>query len=102
VRLNFTADWAKSAYWMICLEVDEFTDELRERFMQRLRERGIDSRPYFYPMSAMPMYKRATPPNTARKSAIGLNLPTYHDLSHADVNRIGIAVNEELRALFRE
>ena len=99
VRLNFTAGWAKSAYWMICLEVDWFDDRTRGSFMRRLKDRGIDSRPYFYPMSAMPMYKQATPPHTMFKSAIGLNLPTYHDLSRADIGRVGKTVNEELRAL---
>ncbi len=72
VRLNYTASWAKSAYWMICLEVDQFDDASRDIFMQRLRDRGIDSRPYFYPMTAMPMYKRSTPPVTAAKSVVGL------------------------------
>jgi perosamine synthetase len=100
VRLNFAANWAKSAYWMICLEADKFDDRSRQIFMQRLKDRGIDSRPYFYPMSAMPMYRQSTPHNAAAKSAIGLNLPTFHDLSRADVERIGKAVNEELRALF--
>ena len=99
VRLNFTANWAKSAYWMVCLEVDHFTDQTRGQFMQRLKARGIDSRPYFYPMTAMPMYKQQTPPHAAAKSVIGLNLPTYHDLSPADVKRVGTAVNEELRTL---
>ena len=99
VRLNFTANWAKSAYWMICLEADRFDDDSRGRFMQRLKDRGIDSRPYFYPMSAMPMYRQKTPSVAGAKSAIGLNLPTYHDLSAADIERVGAAVNQELRAM---
>lgn len=100
VRLNHTANWAKNAYWMICLEVDRFDEASRGVFMKKLRDRGIDSRPYFYPMTAMPMYERPTPPVTAAKSVIGLNLPTYHEISQEDVTRVGEAVNEELRALF--
>jgi perosamine synthetase len=100
VRLNFTANWAKSAYWMVCLEVDRFDELRRELFMQRLKARGIDSRPYFYPMTALPMYKKPTPPTAATKSVIGLNLPTYHELTSADIERVGKTVNEELRALF--
>jgi perosamine synthetase len=99
VRLNHTANWAKSAYWMICLEADQFDDAKRAIFMQRLKDRGIDSRPYFYPITMMPMYKQPTPAKVAAKSAIGLNLPTYHELSREDVERIGRAVNEELHAL---
>jgi dTDP-4-amino-4,6-dideoxygalactose transaminase len=46
------------------------------------------------------MYERPTPPVTAKKSVIGLNLPTYHEISQEDVTRVGEAVNEELSALF--
>lgn len=99
VRLNFTAPWARNVYWMICLEVDSFTDHSRQQFMERLKRRGIDSRPYFYPMSAMPMYKQKTPPVAASKSPTGLNLPTYHELTEADIHRIATTVNEELQAL---
>lgn len=99
VRLNHTANWAKNAYWMVCLEVDGFDENSRDRFMQRLKARGIDSRPYFYPLSAMPMYRRQSPPVAAAKAAIGLNLPTYHDLSDADIARVADAVNQELQAL---
>ena len=100
VRLNFSAPWAKSANWMICLEVDQFDVENRGEFMQRLAKRGIDSRPYFHPMTSLPMYKAQTPPNAARKSVIGLNLPTYCDLTAADIARVGAAVNEELGEMF--
>jgi perosamine synthetase len=102
VRLNFTANWAKSAYWMVCLEVDWFREELRDEFMRRLRDKGVDSRPYFYPMSAMPMYKAITPPVAARKAPIGLNLPTFHTLADEDIRRIGQIVNEELSDLRAE
>lgn len=93
VRLNHQSNWAKSAYWMVCLEVDAFDDAKRERFMKALRAEGIDSRPYFYPISAMPIYENARAPVAARKSQIGINLPTYFELSEKDVRRVGAAVN---------
>lgn len=97
IRLNFVADWAKSTFWMVCLEVDWFDQISRANFIAALRNRGIDSRPYFYPVSSMPMYFGHTPPIAARKSMIGLNLPTYYGLTQEDVKRVGNAVNEELQ-----
>ena len=102
VRLNFTANWAKSAYWMICLEVDRFDERTREQFMLRLAENGIDTRPYFYPLTTLPMYKGNTPPGAASKSVAGINLPTFHTLSSADIERIGTTVNKQLRDLFAD
>src|SRR3984885_9329498 len=45
VRLNRVKNWAKSAFWMVCLEVDWFDETRRDAFMQALKARGIDSRP---------------------------------------------------------
>jgi len=100
MRLNFRAPWAKSANWMICLEVDAFDAQSRGEFMSRLARRGIDTRPYFCPMTSLPMYQGTTPPVAAKKSVTGLNLPTYHSLTDAEIARVGAAVNEELAQLF--
>ena len=62
VRLNRVKNWAKSAFWMVCLEVDSFDATHRDAFAQALRVRGIDSRPYFGTMSSMPMYRQAPLP----------------------------------------
>jgi perosamine synthetase len=99
VRLNYVAPWATSAYWMVCLEVDWFDEVKRSTFMDRLRQLGIDSRPYFYPMSSMPMYKAPSAPVAARKSKIGVNLPSFKDLAKSDVLWISSSVNQLLRAM---
>jgi perosamine synthetase len=44
----------------------------------------------------MPMYKQRPLPVAARKSRIGINLPSYYDLTKPDVERIGLAVKEVL------
>jgi perosamine synthetase len=96
VRLNRVKNWAKSAFWMVCLEVDWFDETSRDAFMQALRSRGIDTRPYFCTMSSMPMYRQQPLPVSAHKSQIGINLPSFFDLSKNDVSRICGAVNELL------
>jgi perosamine synthetase len=98
VRLNHQANWAKCAHWMVCLEADWFDEARRARFMDALRSRGIDSRPYFYPISSMGLYHAEPTPVAARKAVTGINLPTYYELSHDDVERIGGIINEELLA----
>ena len=97
VRLNRVKNWARSAFWMVCLEVDGFDEAQRSAFMGGLKQRGIDSRPYFCTMSSMPMYKQRMLPVAARKSQIGVNLPSYYDLTKLDVERIGSAVKEVLK-----
>jgi len=99
VRLNHQAVWATSAYWMICLEVDWFNASLRDKFMAFLAARGIDSRPYFHTISEMGLYQAGDNPIAAAKSVIGVNLPTYFELTEADVRRVAEAVNQGLRVL---
>lgn len=96
IRLNRVKNWANSAYWMVCLEVDGFDDVRRRAFMDGLKRRGIDSRPYFCTLSSMPMYRQIPQPVAARKAQTGLNLPSFFELTRNDVERIGRAVNELL------
>jgi perosamine synthetase len=100
VRLNRVKGWAKSAFWMVCLEVDWFDERKRNAFMEALKARGIDSRPYFCALSSMPMYRQFPLPVSARKAQIGLNLPSGCQLTRSDVRRIGVEVNELLRASY--
>jgi perosamine synthetase len=93
VRLNRVSNWAKSAFWMVCLEVDGFDEARRDEFMVALKARGIDSRPYFCTMSSMPMYRQTELPVSGHKAKIGLNLPSFYELTKDDVQRIAADVN---------
>jgi perosamine synthetase len=53
IRLNRVKNWAKSAYWMVCLEVDSFDEDRRQSFMVGLKDKGIETRPYFCALSSM-------------------------------------------------
>jgi perosamine synthetase len=99
IRLNRVKNWAKSAFWMVCLEVDWLDEARRDALMQALYARGIDTRPYFCTLSSMPMYKQRPQPIAARKSQIGLNLPSYYELTKPEVQRIGSDVNEILKEM---
>jgi perosamine synthetase len=96
VRLNQCANWAESAYWMVCLENDHFNPMTRQHFMEALQAQGIESRPYFHPISAMGIYESVDNPVSAQKSRIGINLPTYVGMTREDVARIAKAVNSQL------
>lgn len=88
LRLNRDASWAKNAYWMVCVEIEGSSDTSRQLLMTALRERGVDSRPYFYPVSDMPMFHGADTPVAHHHSRAGLNLPSYVDLTEHDVDRV--------------
>src|SRR6185312_14948946 len=88
VRLNRVRGDVLNVYWMICLEVDWLDEARRDELMNELKKRGIDTRPYFHTMSSLPMYKQTPQPIAASKAQSGLNLPSYIELTQADVRHI--------------
>lgn len=88
VTLNKTYSWADNTYWLICAEIANYNEDKRVELMAKLKAAGIDTRPFFYPMSMMPMYKKADNPVTYDIYDKGINLPTYFDLTEAEVKFI--------------
>jgi len=95
IKLNFQKDGYKNVYWMICLEIIGYDEEKRDRLMQKLKEKGIDSRPFFYPISDMPMYEKTDTSITHKVYQRGINLPSFFDITQKEVKYIC----EELKKL---
>jgi perosamine synthetase len=86
LSLNRTNEWATNAYWLICLENKKWTEKDRDDFMIELKKRGVDSRPFFYPMSDMPyLNEKVNTPVTHEVYKRGVNLPTYFDITEEQV-----------------
>lgn len=88
IRLNHQATWAKNVYWLVCLELDDYTESQRDEFIQKLKTQNIDSRPYFYPVSDMPLYDDADTPVSHKIFQRGLNLPSYFDITKEQVEYV--------------
>lgn len=99
VSLNRRAEWAEPVYWLVCLEIVECNFELRQRVMEKLRDFGVETRPYFYPMSTMPMYQSAPTPISQSLYVKGINLPSYFDLTESDVVSICSSVRKVITCL---
>jgi perosamine synthetase len=71
----------KRITWLVSLLVDESTS--RDQFINKLTDKGVDARPFFYPLSSMDIYKKYCNSNTVQSNSIskrGLSLPTYESL----------------------
>lgn len=97
LRLNREAAGTTNSYWMICAEIDGADSIARDRICTLLKAHGVDTRPYFYPMSDMPYIEgSANTPVAHTVAARGFNLPTYLSLEPADLDVICAAVREVL------
>jgi perosamine synthetase len=94
----------RSVYWMTSVVLG--VRRSRDAVMAKLREAGVDSRPFFVPMSELPhlaKFRRVGVsgdgcPESARLSRVGLNLPSGCGLSEEQVVRAARALRSALSA----
>jgi perosamine synthetase len=105
VQLNEERPSYRNVYWMVSAVLSDDIALDRAEVCARLRARGIDSRPFFVPMSELPhlaSYRAVGAtgercPVSARLSGRGFNLPSGCGLSDAEVQRAAEALIEALR-----
>ncbi len=88
VECNPAALGAQPVNWMTCAVVEGLGREQRDKVIALMREQGVDSRPFFFPVSSLPMYRGASNPVSQLLSDNGFNLPTYVDLTSEQVSQI--------------
>ncbi len=84
------------SHWMISVLVDAAR---RDLVMAGMRAEGIETRPVFSPVHRMPMYTSlgASCPVADELGARGLSLPSWPQLSDAEVDRVVDALQEHVR-----
>jgi perosamine synthetase len=89
LTLSPEAEWAETVYWMYSILVGEEFGMGRDDLMAALREAGIDTRPFFYPIHTMPPYDRGERlPVAEDLAARGINLPSGLSLTEEQVRYI--------------
>lgn len=68
----------------------------RDRCLERLQAAGIDARPVFMPMSALPEFRRQRLPVARAIADSGLSLPVHPRLRRRDVETIAAALRSAL------
>lgn len=93
IELQKTTENTRHSYWMFSILVskNEYRDELRNF----LELNGIETRPVFYPIHQMPMYRCSNNfPNAQSISLRGINLPSYPELTYNEISYITDKIKE--------
>jgi len=104
VELNPVTPGVHNSLWMSSLLLGRSWSSARDDIAMMLELRGVDTRPFFEPMSSLPhlaRYRCVGPDGgecsvSKRLSARGLNLPSSCALTDADVAMIASIVSEVL------
>lgn len=101
ITLNAQPDDTLNSYWMVTAIPDPYLEWSKFGLMQAMSERGIDTRPFFSPLSSLPAFfgraeskRRVRPPPTA--SVFGINLPSGYDMDESKVDRVCAALTSVL------
>ncbi|MEI6294248.1 MAG: DegT/DnrJ/EryC1/StrS family aminotransferase [Methanomicrobiales archaeon] len=107
ITLNCEPSGTKNSYWMVTAIFDPKFGLLKEDVMCLLKDKGIDSRPFFYPLSSQPAYSGLDLACEARErnvmayrvSPYGVNLPCGMTITSESVNYVcdavkGVAFND--------
>ncbi len=89
VTLNPEPEGTRNGYWMPTVVLDRALGISREMLQAALNPEGIDARVFFHPLSSLPMFERC-PQNTHAYDIAqrAINLPSYHDMTDADQERV--------------
>lgn len=86
ITLHPEASWAKNVYWMYSIIVHKQGEKNRDYLMRELKVKGIDSRPFFFPIHLLARYKIGEHlPNAELLASSGINLPSSINLTDEQV-----------------
>ena len=82
---------SKNSFWLFSLLIKDHAPFTKNQFIDYLKKRGIDSRPVFYPLHQMPLYKKFK--KSSLKISIdistnGVSLPSFVGISQKEINHI--------------
>jgi perosamine synthetase len=99
LALNAERPWARNIYWMSSVVLPEGVS--RAEVMAGLKSRGVDSRPFFPPVSSFPMFegRERQNPTAYRVGRQGINLPSGHNLTEDEVDYVCRVLKDVLAAV---
>lgn len=87
-----------NGYWMPTAVFSPETGVTRERLLEVFKAEEIDGRVFFHPISSLPMFEPVRENRNSYELPLrAINLPSYHDLTNADQDRVIEAVCRVLR-----
>lgn len=89
IILQPEARWAKNVYWMYSILIPKKGKKTRDFLIKELKKKGVDSRPFFFPIHRLPRYHNSDHhPIADFLAATGINLPSSVNLEEDKIKFI--------------
>ncbi len=94
ITLPPEVDLCKNVYWMYSVLIEDDFGVTRDEVIERLMKNGIETRPFFYPLHQLPMYKGEFVCFEAEElSRKGINLPSATTLTEGEIRTVCAALD---------
>jgi perosamine synthetase len=98
--MNFEEPNTRSTFWMVTIVLDPSLGIGKDLLRLRFQEKGIQTRPFFHPLSSLPAYastgaSRDNPVSYAISPA-AINLPSALNVTQEDVRYVCSALRQIL------
>lgn len=103
IRFMPVKDWARSVYWMYCVELDRRCGKNADEIMDALKKMGIGTRPFFLGLHAQPVLNRMSLfigesyPKTDEASRYGFYLPSGLTLTEKQIDEVVYAIADAIK-----
>ncbi|OGG00995.1 aminotransferase DegT [Candidatus Gottesmanbacteria bacterium RBG_16_38_7b] len=89
---------AKPVCWLYSVIIDDPYPLTRDEVMEKLKNKGIETRPFFFPVNLLPPYKSSQKfPNSNYLFQHGLNLPSGYNLTPGEITFICQQIRDEIK-----
>lgn len=81
----------QNSYWLYTIRIRNISETQRNLIIKQLKNRGIETRPTFYPINSMPGYKylsKENMPNSKLVGLSGISLPSSPFLSKSQIEDV--------------
>jgi perosamine synthetase len=102
LAMNPEPEGCANGFWMPSIVVDDGVPFDRERLLAAFAEADIDGRVFFWPLSLLPMFRGHIGGEVSHSLyQRAVNLPTYHDITDAQMDCVVEVVRHHLAAAGR-
>ncbi|OQY97782.1 MAG: aminotransferase DegT [Candidatus Brocadia sp. UTAMX2] len=102
IKLPVEKEWAKNTYWMYGVVLNSAPGLDAQEAMKRLAEKGVQTRPFFYPMHLQPVFgefswfRKEILPVSESISKYGFYLPSGLTLTEPQIVKVTKCIKEVL------
>lgn len=95
--------FAENIYWVFAITLKDECPKTTQEVMKKLYERGIGTRPFFYPMHQQPVFKKMglfvneDYPNAAKLYERGFYIPSGLALTEAQIQEVSKVMHEVIQ-----